>query len=78
MSTKRATKKLKKKLGVEAEDLDATDAKPSADGFARLCEKLYTLALADPGEAVGVIAAQSIGEPARMSPHPPWRQIRYR
>ena len=63
-AARKADKKLKKKLGVEAEDLDATDAKPSADGFARLCEKLYTLALADPGEAVGVIAAQSIGEPS--------------
>ena len=36
----------------------------SPGGFARLMELKYLRALAAPGEAVGVLAAQSVGEPS--------------
>jgi len=36
----------------------------SPDGFARLMELKFLRALAAPGEAVGVLAGQSIGEPS--------------
>ena len=36
----------------------------SQEGFQRLMELKYMRSLAAPGEAVGVIAAQSVGEPS--------------
>ena len=36
----------------------------SREGFQRLMELKYMRSLAAPGEAVGVIAAQSVGEPS--------------
>jgi hypothetical protein len=36
----------------------------SAEGFARLMDLKFLRALAAPGEAVGVLAAQSVGEPS--------------
>ena len=36
----------------------------SEEGFQRLMELKYMRSLAAPGEAVGVLAAQSVGEPS--------------
>ena len=56
------SKKKKRKLdGVGSETLlDPT----SQEGFQRLMELKFMRSLAAPGEAVGVIAAQSVGEPS--------------
>jgi len=54
-------------LGEESEseeDLDGRPPRPSAASFVRLCELRHLRAAAAPGEAVGVIAAQSVGEPS--------------
>lgn len=40
------------------------DDPTSVEGFQRLMELKYMRSLAAPGEAVGVIAAQSVGEPS--------------
>jgi hypothetical protein len=37
---------------------------PSEEGFKRLMDLRYMRSLVAPGEAVGVIAAQSVGEPS--------------
>ena len=42
----------------------AADDPLSPEGFARLMELKWLRALAAPGEAVGVLAAQSVGEPS--------------
>ncbi len=51
--------------GVQRRDGDARAPDPRApEGFARLAELKFLRALAAPGEAVGVLAAQSVGEPS--------------
>ena len=55
------SKKKRKSAGSGSEALlDPT----SQEGFQRLMELKYMRSLAAPGEAVGVIAAQSVGEPS--------------
>lgn len=53
-------KRRKRKQPEEASLDDPT----STEGFQRLMELKYMRSLAAPGEAVGVIAAQSVGEPS--------------
>lgn len=56
-------KRKKRKQPDEADEallLDPT----TKEGFQRLMELKYMRSLAAPGEAVGVIAAQSVGEPS--------------
>ena len=49
----------------EADGGNAAEAGPKGEeGFKRLMDLRYMRALAAPGEAVGVIAAQSVGEPS--------------
>lgn len=55
------SKKRKKRKQPEESCLDDPT---SVEGFQRLMELKYMRSLAAPGEAVGVIAAQSVGEPS--------------
>ncbi|KAK9909518.1 hypothetical protein WJX75_003467 [Coccomyxa subellipsoidea] len=62
-STASSAKKRKKAAAADA--AAASEQAPrSAEGFARLMELKFLRALAAPGEAVGVLAGQSIGEPS--------------
>jgi hypothetical protein len=56
---------LQRKKAAAADAAAASEQAPrSAEGFARLMELKFLHALAAPGEAVGVLAGQSIGEPS--------------
>lgn len=56
---------LQRKKAAAADAAAASEQAPrSAEGFARLMELKFLRALAAPGEAVGVLAGQSIGEPS--------------
>ena len=56
----------RKRVAEEPSKLDqAVELQPETpEGFQRLMELKYMSSLANPGEAVGVIAAQSVGEPS--------------
>lgn len=54
----------RKKAAAEALAAGEQLAPRSPEGFARLMELKFLRALAAPGEAVGVLAGQSIGEPS--------------
>ena len=56
----------RKRVAEEPSKLDqAVELHPETpEGFQRLMELKYMSSLANPGEAVGVIAAQSVGEPS--------------
>ena len=56
----------RKRVAEDPSDLDqAVELHPETpEGFQRLMELKYMSSLANPGEAVGVIAAQSVGEPS--------------
>ena len=54
----------KKGAAATAAPAAAAEDPRSEEGFARLMELKWLRALAAPGEAVGVLAAQSVGEPS--------------
>ena len=63
--TKSGVTCVQRKKAAEADAAAASDLAPrSPEGFARLMELKFLRALAAPGEAVGVLAGQSIGEPS--------------
>lgn len=47
-----------------AEEVATEEGASTEEGFKRLMDLRYMRSLAAPGEAVGVIAAQSVGEPS--------------
>jgi DNA-directed RNA polymerase I subunit RPA1 len=55
---------LQRKQAEEEASTPEAAAPQSREGFTRLMELKFLRALAAPGEAVGVLAAQSIGEPS--------------
>ena len=54
----------KKRRKSDGQGLESLSVPTSREGFQQLMELKYMRSLAAPGEAVGVIAAQSVGEPS--------------
>ena len=64
---------IKKEIKSELERIKAN--KELAEKIARKCYENYLSNLIEPGEAAGIVAAQSIGEPGTQMSLPPWERV---